>query len=64
MKTLQISVLLGVLFAPFSAYAHPGQEGALHWLTHLFAGVDPLWGGITGGVIMVLGAWWIGRTHT
>ena len=64
MKTLQTSVLLGALLAPFSAYAHPGQEGAVHWLMHVFAGVDPLWGGITGGVIMILGAWWIGRTPT
>ena len=64
MKTLQISVLLGALFAPFSAYAHPGQEGALHWLTHLFASVDPLWSGITGGLVMIFGAWWIGRRRT
>ena len=63
MKRLQISILLGALFAPFSVYAHPGQEGPLHWLMHLFAGFDPLWG-FTGGVIMVLGAWWIGRTPT
>lgn len=64
MNILRISAFFGALSLPLSAYAHPGQEGALHWLMHLFAGVDPLWGGITGGLIMILGAWWIGRTRT
>ena len=64
MKTLQISVLVGALLSPLSAHAHPGEEGALHWLMHLFTGVNPLWGGITGGLVLILGAWWIGHTRT
>ena len=64
MKPLQISALLSALTLPLSAYAHPGHDGVLADLTHLFANVDPLWGGITGGVIMIFGAWWIGHTRT
>ena len=64
MKARQVSVLLGALFAPLSAYAHPGHDAEFHWLTHFLASVDPLWAGITGGVIMIVGAWWIGRTPT
>ena len=64
MKTLQISAFLGALSLPLSAYAHPGHDGVFAELTHLFASVDPLWGGITGGLVMIFGAWWIGRRRT
>ena len=64
MKALKISALFGALIAPFSANAHPGHEGVLHELTHFFASVDPVWGGVIAGMAMIVAALWIGHSRT
>ena len=64
MKALKISALFGALIAPFQAHAHPGHEGVLHELAHLFAGIDPVWGGVVAGMAMIVAALWIGHSRT
>ena len=72
MKALKISALFGTLIAPFSAHAHPGHgvpahpghEGVLHELAHMFAGIDPVWGGVVAGMAMIVGALYIAHTRT